>query len=438
MNMTFGEESIVPYPTKGYETAQVQGGTWEDMKTQQGKAIYSHKNPSFAINRLGLFKHLGNQEFMCCQYYGHPIRIKDTGNGGFVLLERYTNIPYQNPTSSNTGFAYDSGMDYDQTSQLLVRVSWARHVVRVYDMANGGVLWGEVGEDSDANGSFEAGHVSANKLYNPRSALIIGTKLFISSYNGYGENGTNHGHITEYDLTNVIGGKIQKVATRMEFTGDGQSGVGNNKVYRPMDIQLDPNDNTLVWVNDYGRNRLLLVKIQPDGGWLTERVIHSPAIPAEYQELNTYTLFSGSWSFGVGDNYLYVYSNSYNLLTILNKSDGTVYDIIDNFHRDKSKPTFSHGGHASYGRIVEYTDTTGKLAILLFDWNHNCVHKLYVEKEVDIPVEAINLPNNWQVGEVITPANSEYDQANNKITINRLELEKINNTDKVTVLTEKI
>ena len=83
---------------------------------------------------------------------------------------------------------------------------------------------------------------------------------------GQGINGTGSGHVSEYDQTGAF------VASRLEFSGDGESAIGTNIVNQPTRIKFDPSDNDYVWVAEY-EGRLLKVKVED---WLVKDMIFCP------------------------------------------------------------------------------------------------------------------------------------------------------------------
>lgn len=192
-------------------------------------------------------------------YYAQMQRLN-----GALEVDFTPNIAYQAPARGN-GIAYLQDMSLTtDSSKLLLAVSYAHHCVKVYDRETGQLI-------STIGIPNGAGNIADGRLYNPHSALRLSNgNIVVSSYNGRGDGATNHGSLTEWDVSTA---QATLVATRMAFVSGGQSAVGTNIVYRPMRIIWD-NDGTHIWVSEYGRGRILKVNIQT---WITEDILNAPS-----------------------------------------------------------------------------------------------------------------------------------------------------------------
>ena len=205
----------------------------------------------------GAFDEDGN--LWISSYYNKMHRLNEQ-----LQIDYTPDIAYESPDAGDgTAFLQDMSVTKDG-SRLLLAVSYGRHCVRVYSQDDGALI-------STIGVPGQNGNISDGMLWNPHSAVRLANgNIIVSSYNGFGESATNHGTITEWDVSTPA---AQLVATRMEFVGDGVSTVGTNKIFRPMRMILDKDDPAVIWISEYGRGKILKVDTS---SWVTVDIINPP------------------------------------------------------------------------------------------------------------------------------------------------------------------
>ena len=213
------------------------------------KLVYPVTNGSISFRRFGEDLYLAN-------FYGKSLKIENN-----LQISGQLPMRYQDPKIDNQGIAYVRSLDFfqDETVDLVALVSSQRHLVRIYNRSGGDPL-AQIGQYA------KPGDVADNKLSSPQDCLFLPNgNLLIVSRNGKGANGTGNGHVSEYDRTGTL------IATRLEFSGDGESAMGKNIIYQPSQIKFDPKDSDYIWVSEL-RGRLLKVNLT---SWLVEDMILS-------------------------------------------------------------------------------------------------------------------------------------------------------------------
>lgn len=218
------------------------------------------------------------------QLVNRPTAIQVLPNGKIVIYNYYQRqqkftsdyaavgdigITYQNPTEENEGIGYLFGGKINTSQTRVALASWARHVVRVYDLDDPTTYLFEIGVPASG------GHVADGKIGNPFDVVWLPNgNLLVSCYTYRGANGTNHGHVSEYS-----GDTGQLVASRLEFGGlNSNTGfVTQGGVYRPGRMHVDSVGK--LWLINHGRNEIGRFNMTPNehGYYQFEAAYYSPA-----------------------------------------------------------------------------------------------------------------------------------------------------------------
>lgn len=378
--MTFTTDAILSGDyglNRSYDIISPVGTSHEDEKNRFGPVIGPALQAGAGLNRPLAMTGFGPGKVFCAQYYGQP-RVFDINTDGVFTVSQSIPIAYQNANAGD-GMRYCVDADYNGTDKVAI-TTYSHHCVKVYNTSDWSLAF--------VIGTVQsAGATSAGKLYNPRSARWLPNgNLIVASYNGAGDSGgaggINHGHITEYDGTT---GAL--IANRM-VQGSGTSATGTNRVYRPMQAVPDPTDPNILWVNEYGRNKILKVDMTT---WLTVGEIFGTATAQ----------ISSPWSFGVGTDKLFIGNNgSRQECVILNKSDGSEHAVF-------TKTETGHGGAYSYGSFFECQPGY----VLIPDWNINQVIRIPIEKQTTVSYNApAAIPTGWEIERVFVTANMVMDE----------------------------
>jgi len=297
-------------------------------------------------------------------YYAQMQRLNSS-----LEVEFTPNIAYQAPSSGEgTAYLQDMSLTTDG-SKLLLAVSYAHHCVKIYDR-DAGTLISTIGIP---NGS---GNIADGRLRNPHSAIrLTNGNIVVSSYNGFGSNSTNHGSISEWDVSTPI---ATLVATRMEFL-TGTSGVGNNIVYRPMRIFIDKDDTNILWISEYGRGKILKVNMTT---WLTEEVFTHP--------IGVSTIASSYGLCQMVDGTIVAASNSAKRIVGINPTNHEMVFDID---------TTNYGASANGMRGV-FEFSPGYIA-----WADWTTQLIYISKvaNVDVQYQTPSIIDGWEVEQSLFP-----------------------------------
>jgi|GEM_PF-4054945 len=229
-------------------SANRQGDLLEKVSRKIKKKIVSP-----LANGAITFKRVGDDLYLT-SYYGNILKVTND-----LAICGQLPIAYEDPTSDNEGIAYVRGIDFNGEN-LVALVSQARHLVRIYDRNLGGAPVAEIGEFNSV------GNVRNNRLNEPRDCLFLeGGNLLVVNRFGLGATGTGSGHVSEYDPSGAF------VASRLEFSADGESAIGKNIVRQPTKIRTDPNEAGFLWISEYGGR---ILKVAKDS-WLVTDMIYS-------------------------------------------------------------------------------------------------------------------------------------------------------------------
>ncbi|MDJ0652498.1 MAG: hypothetical protein QNJ27_05795 [Simkaniaceae bacterium] len=311
--------------------------------------------------RLGAINYYGGLNFFNSDYSTHSVFP----------------VSYQTPLTNNEGIAHSMGFEVNPDGKCAI-ASWGKHCVRVYD-ATGKLLF-TIGVPN------ARGHVADGKLWNPRRATWLPNgNLAVCSYYGFGEGSKNHGHITEYS-----GSSGELIATRLGFYDNGQSEVGSNVVYRPIDFKLDRNDSKIAWISEYGRGKILKVDLE---SWRVTDIIYAP----------NGTTFDSPWGIcTTKDNQVVVASIKQQSILVVNIEDKKLYREI--------QPT-SFGTGVDVRDIVEVEQ--GYLAYS--EWGTGSVSVASIEGVLEVQFEQLRLPEDSTIELELIP--DEFDPQTSKYTI---------------------
>lgn len=286
-------------------------------------------------------------------------------------IDKVYPIPLQDPVDDSIGIAYSFGIDFSTDNKVAI-ASWSRHIIRVYDKLTGVKLF-QIGQYDDA------GNVADNKLYYPRRALWLPNgNLLVCSHQGSGQSATGEGHLSEYNGTTG-----EFIATRLKYYDDGDSKIGKDIVYLPIDIKLH---DDYLWVAEFGRSRILKINLTT---WLVEDIFYAPHG----------TNINGTWAINItSDNVLVcAATESQRLVGIDLTTRAAVFNIAlctGNF-RD----------------VIEVSP--GYLAVT--EWNAQALYVVTTSDKIKVAYEPYTIPEGFQIALETVPAN--YDLTTNLLSI---------------------
>ena len=292
-------------------------------------------------------------------------------------IDKIYPIPVQDPTDSNQGISYSFGIDFDrgnapdETTKVSI-ASWSRHLVRIYDKLTGQKLF-QIGEYNDP------GNVIDGKLRYPRRAIWLPNgNLLICSHQGIGDGGTGDGHLSEYD-----GSTGNFIATRLKYYSDGDSAIGKDIIYRPIDAKLH---DGFLWVSEFGRNRILKINID---SWLVEDIFYAPHGSS----------INGTWAITItNDSVLVCAANSLERLVGIDLNTRSLAFEI---------PLCS----GNFRDVIEISP--GYLAVT--EWNSKALYVVPTIKNIQIAYEPYTIPDGFEIAPETVLDN--YDLTNNLLTV---------------------
>jgi len=142
------------------------------------------------VRRPTRIKKIGN-EFWISSVYQKIAKFDE--NWSFLGWVGKWGEPFSsgNPTDR---YAYVHSFDVDLSNdRIAICMQW-RQCVSVFRLSTFEHLY--------TIGDGNAGHVADGRLWSPTDVLWVDGNLIVVSFNGYGDGGTNHGHVSVYDGEN--------------------------------------------------------------------------------------------------------------------------------------------------------------------------------------------------------------------------------------------
>ena len=193
-------------------------------------------------------------------------------------------ITYGTSSTTNDWVRWQNNLSMtDDGTKLILACNYTGDCVRIYQRESGELL-STIGIPG-AGGNLDAGRVNS-----PHSAIRLPNgNIVVSCFQARGPGATGDGSISEWDVSTPI---ATLVATHMQFDAAqaGQSAVGNNQVFRPMEMFWDP-DQQHVWISEYGRGRILKVDTNT---WSTVELFESATGGADLRDSYSVALFSNN------------------------------------------------------------------------------------------------------------------------------------------------
>ena len=312
---------------------------------------------------------MDGEDLVCVQYYDDPCVLSISSDGEYQYKEQLP-ATYQNPTAANTGIGYAYGGCLDRENNRLSIASWARHIVRQYDLD--GNLMFTIGVPSSY------GNVDDGKLRYPSTTFYTPEgELAVVSYHGKGAGCTSWGHITCYDATTG-----EFIATRSGSFGARGTQPETGGTYLPNDAAVAGDK---LYVSVYGRSKVAVLDMSTtdaDGYWPVIKTLYLPST-ALFGSNNSSTC--ANWGIcTITGGLIAVYSLRNNEIYGINPDSGETEWTID---------LKKEGYQGDCRRILEIEPGF----IVMGSWGSSLLQVVPVPGALTEQYEVPSIPDGWEV-----------------------------------------